>query len=201
MLSGMIRIMKEADFSFRDAFAHSQTVSKMWLCEEVERLFLGGDPLTIWILGGWVGLQAYLLFCRDRLPIERVRSFDIDPLATQQANWINNCWELQEWKFRAFTADVQRLSYTSGEFGAPPHLVINSVVEHLSGSHWFDAIPAGTWVALQSTDMPHAQHCRTHASLEEFRSCFPLSHVAYSGSKEFKYPDKSFSRWMVIGRK
>ena len=42
-----------------DSFSSGQIGSKLWLCQEAEKLFETVNQ--VWIYGGWYGLTAFLL--------------------------------------------------------------------------------------------------------------------------------------------
>lgn len=180
----------------KDAFSHGQITSKLWLCEEVEKRYKGQPP-KIWILGGWYGMTAFLLFSRAKLDIKLVRSFDKDPGCENIADTIHNNWEIDNWRFKAFTCDCNKLDYSDDN----PEIVINTATEHFSSLDWWHNIPYGTFVALQSNNMDeHQDHCFTFQSLEDFKQCFPME-IFYQGEKSFKYPDLEYTRYMLIGKK
>lgn len=190
-----------------DAFADGQMGSKLWLCDELERVIESQLPSRpseyIWVLCGWYALATLLLRVRGRLPIAMVRSFDVDSATTEVANKMHNHWEMREWSFRAFTTDINRLAFSSGEYGPPPTLVLNTSCEHLENRNWFDRIPSGCLVAIQSTDMKHADHVARTESLDAFQHQYTrgFQTIFYTGEKEFRYPNSQFKRFMMIGTK
>lgn len=183
-----------------DAFAHGQVASKLWLLEELEKISTQSHPV-VWILGGWYGLLNFLMGARDRLRPHLVRSFDIDPEVAPLAETINKHWEIQEGRFRAITFNANELKFSTGEFGPSPHIVVNTSCEHFESLQWFENIPSGTLVALQSTDMPHEQHTSGVLSLEEMRIKYAALNLLFSDEKEFRFPSWSFRRFMLIGVK
>ena len=185
-----------------DAFSDSQLASKLWLCREIEKIFHNQKALNIWILGGWFGGLAFLLFCRERLDIKSICSFDLNPIHTKQAKIVNENW-LKENKFKAETMDCNKLNYTPFSFNdwAEPDLIINTSVEHFYSKKWFFNIPEGKKVVLQSNDLKIKEHVSCTYSEDEFKKSFPLQKIDYSGSLKFDYIAHSFSRFMLIGKK
>ena len=185
----------------RDAWSHGQVTSKLWLCEKLERLTAERyKEYKIWIYGGWYGMTAFLLFSRGKMGIESICSFDIEPQCEKIADIINNNWEIDEWRFKAFTEDVnENLSVKYPN----PDIIINTSCEHMMENTWFNQIPAGMTVALQSTDQEHdddEEHNLTY-SLTDMIEKYPLSNIWFKGEKKFEYPDKKFKRYMIIGIK
>lgn len=177
----------------RDAWSSGQIGSKLWLCEELEKL--NPPSLNIAILGGWYGMLANMMFIRDRLDIESITSYDIDQSVKSVAEMINNQWAL-EGRFKARTEDCNHLV----EYDTH-NLIINTSAEHFASMGWFENIPDGKWVVIQSNDMVHDTHVATVPSLSAMIEKYQLSELLYSGEKRFDYEDWGFSRFMMIGRK
>ena len=176
-----------------DAFSSGQVSSKLWLCEELEKLNWISN-LT-YIYGGWYGITAFLLLTRGKFNVNKIRSLDVDPACQPIADLLNENWVWQEQKFKAFTQDCNNYS---GQYG---DLVINTSTEHFESNEWFDRLAPGTRVVLQGNDMPHEDHFTHSETLDQFVEQFPLSVIDFAGTKEFVYPTWSFKRHMLIGIK
>lgn len=183
-----------------DAFSSGQIGSKIWLCEELEKIS-APQKSVVWLLGGWYGMAGFLLLSRGKLQPRAVRSFDIDTEACRMADTLNENWVWREWMFKAFAKDANDLEFAEGEFGPTPQIVINTSTEHFESQAWFNKVPAGTIVVVQSTDMEHHDHHAGVRSLGELKRIFPLAHRDYEGSLRFEYPNHQFTRFMLIGRK
>jgi hypothetical protein len=184
----------------KDAFSSGQVLSKLWLAEELEKVVVYNNlpqPLSILCLGGWYGITNFILQLRSNINIEKFRSIDIDPIACENADLVNNAWVWQSWQFKAICDNVNTFSYSLCEFNT----IINTSIEHIESHQWFDQIPAGSLAVLQSNNMAHDDHCHNHVSLEDFKSEFDISQELFAGEKLFEYPEWSFKRFMVIGIK
>jgi len=177
----------------KDSFSSGQIDSKLWLCRELENLFEQID--NIWIYGGWYGLTAFLLLSREKIKINKIKSFDLDSTCESIADMINENWVIKDWKFKAFTQDCNKLIPDDVDF------IINTSTEHFTSLDWWNNIPKGTYVALQGNDMQHDEHVINFSNLNNFVDTFNLTETYYSGQLEFIYPDWSFTRFMVIGIK
>jgi len=192
--------MKKIFEIHRDVFSNGQIDSKLWLCRELEKLGLI-KPQRIWILGGWYATTAFLLLSREKLPIDHIRSYDIDPECESVADMINENWCLQDWKFKAFTADANNLEYIYRADYDKPSLVINTSCEHFERMDWFDRIPDGTLVALQSNNLKHDEDTNSINSIAEMVLKYQFSDLLYHGELKFEYVDNNFTRFMTIGIK
>ena len=177
-----------------DAFSSGQIGSKVWLCEELEKLDWQSD--YTYVYGGWYGITGFLLLSRGKFKVNNIRSVDMDPACEEVADTINNYWVWQHWKFKAITDDCNTIMSPH-----PVDLVINTSTEHFHSRDWYNNLPAGTRVVLQGNNMPHDDHFVTSTSAEDFAKDYNLSTIDFIGAKDFVYPDWSFTRYMVIGTK
>jgi len=183
----------------QDVFASGQILSKLWLAETLETVVKHqqiNNPLEILILGGWYG-QLHLFFrIRNNLKIKSTVSVDIDPEVKPVAEFLNETWVWLS-KFSAVTADANDFLYAENDFNT----IINTSVEHFDSKKWFENIPLGTLVVLQSNNMSHDDHHNNHNNLQDFLNEYKMSEYYYDGVKMFSYPDQQFKRYMIIGRK
>ena len=183
-----------------DAWAHGQIESKIWLCHHLEEHHTHYLPKDIAIYGGWYGLTAFLLFSRGHMQIRKIRSYDIDPICEPIADKINNTWQLQDWKFKAFTADCNDIIWTQDSEWIP-NIIINTATEHFVKDTWWTNIPNDMFVVLQGTNMEENDHVSRCTSLDDFMRRFHMRTVYFAGTKSFSYPDKIFNRFMMVGKK
>ena len=176
-----------------DSFSSGQIGSKIWLCEELERL--GWESDHTYIYGGWYGITGFLLLSRSIFKVKNIRSVDIDPECEKVADTINNLWVWNQWQFKAMTYDCNEIQ--------PPvvDLVINTSTEHFKSQDWFANLPMGTRVILQGNDMLHDDHFVKSTSAEDFAKDYKLTSLDFIGHKDFVYPTWSFTRFMLIGTK
>lgn len=188
----------------KDAWSSGQVSSKIWLCEELEKHLESSQEATIWIYGGWYGILSFLLLSRGKLSIKFIRSFDLDHRCESIANIINENWIWDgKLKFHSWTADCEKINLNNYQKYSPnkPDIIISTVCEHLKDNKWWDNIPKGQTVVLQSTDMKAKDHINCVHSQSEFAQKYPMQSVFYLGQKDFKYERFSFSRFMLIGTK
>ena len=177
----------------KDAFSSGQISSKIWLCEELEKL--NWTSRLTYIYAGWYGLTAFLLLSRGKFQVDQIQSLDIDPSCEPIADMINENWVWQDWKFKAYTLNCN--GYVRGS----PDLIINTSTEHFENMDWFKNIKPGTRVILQGNNMPHDDHHVHSKDLQSFVDLYKLTSIVYKGSLNFNYPEWSFTRYMIIGVK
>lgn len=181
-----------------DAFTSGQIESKIWLAENLEQAidhYNIANPLRILLIGGWYGLANIIIRVRNKLPVLHIRSIDIDEAACENADKLNEYWVSKNWQFKSIVADANKFDYSNYD------CIINTVVEHIEINDWFERIPQGVLVALQSNNMVHKDHVNIHAKLSDFDQNYPLTNTFFLKSKDIRYPEWSFKRFMKIGVK
>jgi hypothetical protein len=155
---------------------------------------------------------ATLLFEAD-VPMDRVRSFDLDLQSVEVAEAVNLVWLQDNWRFKAFHHDILQINYHQFEWqfwskknnrmSYPltdiPQTIINTSCEHIAefGS-WYDRLPAGVLLVLQNNNYYEiSTHVNCVQSLEQMTEQCSMSEVYYSGALDLG----KYTRFMLIGRK
>lgn len=182
-------IAKHPEADVGNAFNHKQVACKMWARDELFSSF-GGTFQHIWILGGWYGVLAAMLFEDRRFAIDSLDSIDIDADVAAVARTLNRA---AGERFRAVTQDMYKLDYGQGA----ADLVVNTSCEHIADVRaWLDLLPAGTRVLLQSNDyFSEPTHVSSVATLDEFQAMARLAETRFAGA----LPQKNYTRFMLIG--
>ena len=189
-----------------DCFSRGQLHSKLWLVDE---LIKTNENLgTVFLCAGWYGTLAVMLF-ESGLKIEKIRSFDIDPGCAPIAEIFNKKWVMQDWKFKASTANIHNIDWKSHTYDTLrsngsvcsltdyPDTIINTSCEHIENfEEWFKSIPTGKLIVLQSNNyFEIKEHVNCSTSLEDFSSSCPMTVTVFEGEIDlFKY-----KRFMKIG--
>ncbi|HEY5817645.1 MAG TPA: class I SAM-dependent methyltransferase [Mesorhizobium sp.] len=182
-------IAKHPEADVATAFNHKQVACKMWARDELFES-CGGKFQRIWVLGGWYGVLAAMLFEDKRFDIGAIDSIDIDDAVKPVARTLNKA---AGERFNAITGDMYALNYA----GARPDLVVNTSCEHIADVRgWLDLLPRGTRVLLQSNDyFAEPTHINCVASLAEFEALVRLADLRFAG----ELPQKKYTRFMLIG--
>ena len=193
-----------------DALSIGQLKSKTWLVDTLAGLE-GYDFGTVFLCAGWYATLAHMILDNTDIPVNCIRSFDIDPSCASIAETINRPFVLGDWRFKATTADIHDMSFENYHYttlrsnGSGVQLcetadtVINTSCEHIENfSEWYAKIPAGTIVILQSNDyFELPEHINCVKDQDDFALQAPMEEVIYSGSLVL---DK-YTRYMRIGIK
>jgi hypothetical protein len=171
-----------------DCFWQGQMKSKEWLCTQLRKhvhKFVSVD-----IHGGWNGVLASMLF-QSSVPVETIRSIDIDPSCESIATMMNKQEEMAG-KFRAVTADMCAIR-------SDADVIINTSCEHITQDQydlWLSGMPHDSLIVLQSNNYKIPEHIRIANDLEEFKLQSGLDNILYAG--ELKLP--LYNRFMIIGK-
>ena len=128
------------------------------------------------------------------------RSIDID--AINVANQICNTWlEIEEPHVTNHVADVSKLDFSTDI----NTVYINCSVDQFDNTDWYNTIPIGSLVCMQTTTLPTNHEGweikQETKSIEHLLDKYKLDQVYYTGSKQIPYNDTSYTRLMVIGIK
>jgi hypothetical protein len=170
-----------------DCFWQGQMKSKEWLCTQLRKhvhKFVSVD-----IHGGWNGVLASMLF-QSSVPVDTIRSIDIDPSCESIATMMNKQEEMAG-KFRAVTADMCAIR-------SDADVIINTSCEHITQDQydlWLSGMPHDSLIVLQSNNYEIPEHIRIANDLEEFKLQSGLDNILYAG--ELKLP--LYNRFMIIG--
>lgn len=175
------------------ALNRNQTTCKKWL---VDTLFdaTGGDLGRVCILGGWFGVLGAMLLHDPRFKIEDVRSVDMDPSCEEVALCLNRT-HAEKGRFKFLVADMYDMDFE----GMACDLIVNTSCEHLESiGTWFERIPSGTLLTLQSNNYFGIDgHVNCVETLDEFKQQIPLSDVMFEGELTLK----NYTRFMLIGKR
>lgn len=192
-----------------DCFSRGQIQSKQWLVEELAKV---GKPLgTVFLCAGWYATLATMMFENQELIIGKIRSFDIDPDVVDIAKTFNKPWLMQDWRFQASQADIHDIDYYAHAYQVhradgtvvdlvdEPNTIINTSCEHIENfSDWYDKIPEGKLVVLQSNNFVDiSEHVNVVKSISAFKKSAPMENLLYEGT--LKLP--KYKRFMLIGYK
>jgi len=185
------------DFS---AFSHGQIHSKLWLCEQLEPYL--PKKANLLILASWYNILGMILLIRN--PQYTITSIEQNIKSINIANKICDAWMIN---------NDQSISNKKGDIHDIDiwdyDCIINTSVEDIRSSQWYEKIPEGKLVVLQSTNLIQDDVNRyknwnilnPNPDMETFKEKYQMNDIIFEGSKEFDYGDLKYSRYMLIGKK
>jgi hypothetical protein len=185
----------ENHYSVLESFWKGQLQSKEWLINKL-KTFIPVNSLKVDVVihGGWNGVLASLLY-NSGIPVDQIRSIDIDESCKDVASMINKRQEINN-QFCAITADMCFYDYD-----ITPNVVINTSTEHLTKEQynlWFKKIPDNCLVVIQNNNYKEiAEHISCYNTVDEFCDNSNLKEVLFKGTLELPL----YNRFLIIGRK
>jgi hypothetical protein len=184
-------VNESSGYSLEGSFTPDLIQSKVWLLTELARI--APRVGTIYVLGSWYGNLGVLLALDPVLEYKKLINVETNRKFLQASEHIQDHLGMGNTEYMLKNAND--LDY--GQLG-DDGVVINTSLTDMQGQSWFDHIPAGTLVALQSRD--HDPGNEAH-STQDIIDRFPLSEIIYDGELDLEDPETDYTRYMVIGIK
>lgn len=182
---------ESSGYSLAGSFTRDLIASKVWLLIELARI--APQVGTVYILGSWYGNLGVLLALDPVIKYKKLINVETDQKFLQTSKRIHNHLGMSNTEYMlkdANTIDYRQL----GSDG----VVINTSLTDMQGQAWFDRIPAGTLVVMQSRDHDPGNAAY---STQDIVDRYPLSEIIYDGELELEDPETKYTRYMVIGIK
>lgn len=166
----------------KGSFTRDLVTSKLWLINELSKIKTKFD--VIYVLGSWYGNLSILLLAPSQTSIKfkKIINVDRDADKIEQGQQLAKKLGVDD-KIETMVKDVDDLDFRQLTDSS---VVVNTSVNDIDTTSWFEHLPIGTLVALQSRD-----------SLENFKFTKKL----YTGEKDLEDPETKYTRYMVIGIK
>lgn len=163
------------------SFDRGLIFNKLWLIHELATI---KDTFsTIYILGSWYGNLSILL-ARSDIDYKHIVNVDTDAKRVRQGQAIAKQMHVAD-RIEPMVADANELDYRQLDSNG---LVVNCSIHDMPNSGWFDHIPRGVMVALQSrTDVDHDI------------DSYALKPILYDGTKQLADPETEYTSLLRIG--
>ena len=168
----------------RDAFHSNQIISKKQAAIAFKHL--PAQPRNVLYIGSWIGFLTHYI-C-DNYPAIKISELDLDERCKAISKRFNCHFDNYVESYTGDVFDFDRL--------AEYDTVINLSCEHMP-TEWYDLIPAGTDVVLQSNNFKIPTHTNTCETLKEMCCKYPLTSVYYIEETELN----AYTRFTLAGKK
>ena len=178
--------MKLLEFSpstLHGSFESGLILNKLWLIHELKKI--QDQFSTIYILGSWYGNMSILL-AKSNIQYDHIVNVDKDADVVRKAQRIARILNIDD-RIEPMVKDANRLDYRQLDSNG---LVINTSCHDMANRGWFDHIPAGVMVALQSRD-----------DVDHDLGEYDLSRTLYQGSRSAQDPETRYQSLLRIGVK
>jgi hypothetical protein len=191
ILEDIFTLEESSGSSLEGSFTPDLVFSKLWLIRELAKI--SPDVSTMYVLGSWYGNLALLLHRYPQVQVDRVINVETNPEFLKGSQNILNPADVGNVEY--MLKDANELDYRKlGRNG----VVVNTSLNDIKGTDWFENIPSGTLVAMQARDQVENEQ---FSGPEDIEQKFQLSQVLYSGSLDLEDPETEYTRFMIIGIK
>ena len=178
-----MRLLEFSPSTLHGSFESGLILNKLWLLHELQKI--QDQFSTIYILGSWYGNMSILLN-RSGIQYDHIVNVDQDAAVVRGAQRIARILKIDD-RIEPMIKDANKLDYRQLD---PDGLVINTSCHDMENRGWFDHIPAGVMVALQSRD-----------DVDHDLDAYDLSRTLYQGSRSARDPETHYQSLLRIGVK
>jgi hypothetical protein len=178
-----MRLLEFSPSTLQGSFESGLILNKLWLLHELRKI--QDQFSTIYILGSWYGNMSILLN-RGGIQYDHIVNVDRDASVVRKAHRMAQILKIDD-RIEPMIKDANRLDYRQLDEDG---LVINTSCHDMENRGWFDHIPAGVLVALQSRD-----------DVDDDLSAYDLSRTLYQGSRSARDPETDYKSLLRIGVK
>jgi len=178
--------MKLLEFSpstLKGSFESGLILNKLWLIHELKKI--QDQFSTIYILGSWYGNMSILL-AKDNIEYDHIVNVDQDPRVMRGSQRITRILNIDD-RIEPMIKDANKLDYRQLDEDG---LVINTSCHDMANHGWFDHIPSGVLVALQTRD-----------DVDHDLDQYDLSSTLYQGTRKAQDPETLYTSVLRIGVK
>jgi hypothetical protein len=177
-----MKLLEFSPLTLDGSFERGLIMNKLWLIHELRKI--QDQFSTIYILGSWYGNMSILL-SKSTIQYDHIVNVDQDTGVNRQAKRIGRMLNIHNAEYMA--KDANRLNYQQLDQDG---LVINTSCHDMANHGWFDHIPQGVLVALQSRD-----------DVDHDLDQYDLSRTLYQGSRSAQDPETRYTSVLRIGVK
>ena len=178
-----MKLLEFSPLTLQGSFESGLILNKLWLIHQLQKI--QDQFSTIYILGSWYGNMSILLAKSD-IQYDHIVNVDRDAGVVRKAHRIARMLNIDD-RIEPMVRDANRLDYRQLDEDG---LVINTSCHDMANRGWFDRIPAGVLVALQSRD-----------DVDDDLSAYDLSRTLYQGSRSARDPETDYTSVLRIGVK
>lgn len=175
------------------AFSHGQIVSKIWLCDNIEK-YLKEDT-KILILGAWYNVLGFMLLTRYK-QISKITGVDINKDVKFVADKLSDAWPKI---VNNITMDADLVDTSEYD------IIINCSPEHMQTNDWFYKIPTNKLVIIQSSNVTIEKEpwlvCNPNQSIDIFITKYRCNNTHFIDTLSIDYAHWGYKRFMLIGEK
>ena len=175
------------------SFSHGQIISKVWLCDNIEK-YLKNDT-KILILGAWYNVLGFMLLTRYK-QITKITGVDINKDVKFIADRICDAWP----------SIVNNITMDADLFDSSDYdIIINCSPEHMKTNDWFFNISKNKLVIIQSSNVTIEEEpwlvSNPNPTIDRFITKYKCNNTHFIDTLSIDYTHWGYKRFMLIGEK
>jgi hypothetical protein len=183
------QLLETSPDTFQGSLTPDLIASKIWMCQQLKENKRTKFS-TVYILGSWYGNMGYVL---KKCGIKFDKIINVDK-NLDRIKFTELLYKKLGIKSENQWADANTVSFDQADQRS---LIINTSLQDMTSNRWFEAIPRGPLIAIQSRNNAAVGHER----LLDFDEEFPMTEVIYDNERSFQDPETKYLRFMKIGVK
>jgi hypothetical protein len=191
ILEDIFALDESSGYSLQGSFTSDLVFSKLWLMRELAKI--QPQISTMYVLGSWYGNFAVLLTLYPQIDVEEIINVETNAKFLKGSK--NLLDQVGADNVEYMLKDANDLDYRQLDRNG---VVVNTSLNDIKGTDWFENIPSGTLVAMQARDQVENEQ---FVKLKDVEQKFPLDQVLYSDSLDLEDPETEYTRFMIIGIK
>ena len=186
-----MRIFEVSQNNLKGSFSKDLVKSKTWLATELAKIRT--DFKNVYVLGSWYGNLSLILFQEHKIKFQHLYNVDTNEDVLMQGEELAKSFGVAQ-DIDIIHKDANNIVYHA------PSLIINTSVNNIPNAGWFENIPLGTLVVMQSRNQD-PDGINHYNSAAELAATYPLSRVLFCDKLRLQEKQGSYARFMVIGYK
>ena len=182
-------LLESSEDSFQGSLTPDLVASKLWICETLKELKKTKFS-TVYVLGSWYGTMGYALK-QCNIKFAKIINVEQDQ---SKVNFTDALYKKLHINSENTWADANTVDFSQADAKS---LIINTSIQDIVGTRWFDSIPKGPLIVLQSRNNSETGH----PDLKSFDELFKLQETLYVNQREFTDPETDYLRFLKVGVK
>lgn len=182
-------LLETSPDTFQGSITPDLMASKIWLCDEL-KAHDRKQFSTIYILGSWYGNMGFILK-KCGIKFQKIINVDKD---RSRIDFTEKLYKKLNIRSDNVWANANTIDFSKADGRS---LIICTSPQDIIYTRWFDSIPKGPLIAIQSRNNAELGN----DSLVDFDGQFPMQQVLIVDERTYQDPEADYQRYMKIGIK
>jgi hypothetical protein len=185
-------LLESSPVSPKGSITDDLLYSKIWIVQTLKKLNKTNFS-TVYILGSWYSNMSIIL-SKLGITADKIINVDKNKKHVELGKKMVSDADI-EIPIEHMIKDVNLLNYQQIDQNS---MVINTSILDIDDTAWWDNIPEGTVVVLQSRNETNNT---PHEQLSDLENDFPMSEILFKDTIQLEDPETKYNRFMIVGIK